>query len=171
MELIPSWAPNVHPMLVHFPIVLVMLGAGTDFVRLVRPGTPQLERTGTVLYALAAIFAVSAYVSGRFAAAGVFIPGMAHGLVDDHEGWALAVTACLVLVSALRLGRRLIRLRDTPGSRLVLAILGLVVAVLVQQTAERGARLVFEQGVGVIPGTSFADPGVPDSTAGGGTSR
>ena len=34
--------------------------------------------------------------------------------------------------------------------RIGLALAGFVVLLLVQQTAERGARLVYEQGVGVI---------------------
>ena len=32
MNLIPDWAPNIHPLLVHFPIALLMTAAGLDIV-------------------------------------------------------------------------------------------------------------------------------------------
>ena len=91
---------------------------------------------------------------------------MAHGLVDDHESWALATMICLVVVAALRLGIRFTRCANTPGTRMLFLALGLAVLVVVQQTAERGARLVYEQGVGVIRGTfpagrDLSEPGDP----------
>ena len=91
MQLIPAWAPNVHPMIVHFPIVLVMLAALADLIHVVRP---RMRGPGTLapsLYVLGALASVSAYVSGRIASATVFIPGMAHpptrrsALSDDQR--------------------------------------------------------------------------------------
>jgi uncharacterized membrane protein len=151
MQLIPSWAPNVHPMLVHFPIVLVLLAAGADVVQLLRPrlGAGRLAPT---LYLLGAASGVAAFLTGRTAALEVFIPGMAHGLVDDHRAWALLTTAALVAVATTRVAVQFVRRSDGLGWRMLFAVTGLVLAVLVQQTAERGARLVYEQGVGVIPG-------------------
>ena len=37
MQLISPWAPNVNPMIVHFPIVLVSLAAVAALIHLVRP--------------------------------------------------------------------------------------------------------------------------------------
>ena len=166
MQLIPPWAPNIHPMIVHFPIVLVILAVAADLIHFMRPRTRGLEAIAPLLYLLGALSAVSAYVSGRLAATAVFTPGMAHGLVGDHEGWALATMSCFVLVAALRLGIRFTRCANTSGTRMLFLALGLAVLVMVQQTAERGARLVYEQGVGVIRGTfpvgrDLSEPGAP----------
>ena len=114
MQLISPWAPNVHPMIVHFPIVLVSLAAVADLIHLVRPRARGLEAIAPLLYLLGALSAVSAYVSGRLAATAVFTPGMAHGLVDDHKSWALATMSCFVLVAVLRLG---VRFTDRDNSR------------------------------------------------------
>ena len=158
MQLIPAWAPNVHPMIVHFPIVLVMLAALADLIHVVRPGMRGPGALAPSLYMLGALASVSAYVSGRVAAATVFIPGMAHGLVDEHHNWALATMISFVVLATLRPVGRLVGLADTRTTRL-----GLAVLVLVQQTAERGARLVYEQGVGVVTGLGPMNFDVLDS--------
>lgn len=152
MQLIPAWAPNVHPMIVHFPIVLVMVAALADLLHLVRPRMRGPAGAATSLYLLGALSAASAYLSGRMAADSVFIPGMAHGLVDQHGSWALATTVSFVLLATLRPVGWLVGLKDTRATRLLFMVLGLAVMALVQQTAERGARLVYEQGVGVVAG-------------------
>ena len=137
-------------MIVHFPIVLVILAVLMDLVHVVRPRIRGPYAAATSLYLLGALLAASAYLSGRMAADSVFIPGMAHGLVDEHGSWALATTISFVVLAVLRpLGRRM-GLEDTRATRVVLLALGIAVLVLVQQTAERGARLVYEQGVGVV---------------------
>ena len=163
MQLIPAWAPNVHPMIVHFPIVLVMLAALADLIHVVRPGMRGPGALAPSLYMLGALASVSAYVSGRVAAATVFIPGMAHGLVDEHHNWALATMISFVVLATLRPVGRLVGLADTRTTRLVFLALGLAVLVLVQQTAERGARLVYEQGVGVVTGLGPMNLDVLDS--------
>ena len=156
-QLIPSWAPNVHPMIVHFPIVVVVFAVLADLLHLVRPRTPGAGTVAPSLYLLGAIASVSALVSGRMAASTVFTPGMAHGLVAEHGTWALATTISFAVLATLRLVGRLVGLRDTRAIRLLFLGLGLAVLLLVQQTAERGARLVYEQGVGVIVGPGPAN--------------
>jgi hypothetical protein len=80
----------------------------------------------------------------------VLIPGMAHPLVENHRVWALVTTTFAGLVAVAHLVAHLASLARTRRRRLGLAAAGLIAAVLVQQTAERGARLVYEQGIGVI---------------------
>lgn len=171
MQLIPAWAPNVHPMIVHFPIVVVALAALADLLHLVRPRIRGVDAAATSLYLLGALSAASAYLSGRMAADTVFIPGMAHGLVDEHGIWALATTVSLILLATLRPVGRFVGLPDTRATRVLFMALGLAVLVLVQQTAERGARLVYEQGVGVIVGPSPVDYDLPDPAGAADRSR
>ena len=163
MQLIPAWAPNVHPMIVHFPIVLVMLAALADVIHVVRPGMRGPGALAPSLYVVGAVSAVSAYVSGRLAASTVFIPGMAHGMVDEHGNWALATMISFIVVATVRPVAKLMGLAETRTTRVLFLALGLAVLALVQQTAERGARLVYEQGVGVVSGPRPVNFDVSDS--------
>jgi uncharacterized membrane protein len=155
VHLIPSWAPNAHPLLVHFPIVLIMLAALVDLVNL-GVGSESFGRAGVGLYVLASLSAVGTFFTGWSAAASVFLPGMAHALVNQHRAWGLTTTAAFVVFAFVRVGIGVLRNPRTLGHRILVVTLSLILVVLVQQTAERGARLVYEQGVGVITGPSPA---------------
>lgn len=162
MSLIPSWAPNVHPLIIHFPIVLVLLAVPMDVIHLVSPRTRVIGNVAVTLYVLGALSAVSAYVTGRIAAGAVFTPGMAHSMVNSHERWATVTAAWLVGFAVLRVGSRIVRRGEGLAARALFVALGVAAAILIQQTAERGARLVYEQGVGVIPGATPVDGSVQD---------
>lgn len=151
--LLPAWAPNLHPVVVHFPIAWLTAALIVDLISLVLPRTAWAETMAGVLYPTGAIAAWVTYLSGREAAATVLTPGMAHALVLDHWNWALATTSCFTAVAAVRLvfiGRG----KSAPFSaRAALAAVAIVGMFLLFQTSERGARLVYEYGVGVsIPG-------------------
>ena len=45
--------------------------------------------TATFLYAAGAVATIAAYVTGVQAGSTVFVPGMAHPVVEDHRSWAL----------------------------------------------------------------------------------
>ena len=146
--MIPTWAPNIHPMLVHFPIVLLVAAVGTDLLALFLKRQTWLRPMATSLYVTGAVAAGVAYATGLQAAAEVFVPGMAHPIVAEHRTWALAATVGAGAMAATRLALQRTSRKTHVHIGLVLA--GLVLLLLVQQTAERGARLVYEQGVGVI---------------------
>ena len=150
MSLIPSWAPNLHPLVIHFPIVLVMTAAVVDLVDVVFERSSWLRAATTTLYVAGAVSAVVAFLTGVQAGSTVLIPGLAHPVLIAHRTWALATMACCVVVAVLRLAMlRGEGARSRPRRILLLAI-GLIALVLIQQTAERGARLVYEFGTGVI---------------------
>lgn len=150
LSLLARGAPNLHPLIVHFPIALVLTAVALDVLALILPRPGGLALAAFGAYAAGAASAVVAYWTGRAAAATVLVPGMAHGLVQDHRTWATATSWYLVAFVAVRLAAQLAGLLRTRRHRAAFAFLGLIGALLVQQTAERGGRLVFEQGVGVI---------------------
>jgi uncharacterized membrane protein len=150
MQLIPSWAPNLHPLVIHFPIVLLMTAAVVDLVDVAFERSTWLKAATTTLYVAGAISLIVAFVTGRQAGDTVLVPGMAYPVLVAHRQWALATTAYCLVLAVLRL----VVLRGeggrTRGRRLALLGMGLVSVVLIQQTAERGARLVYEFGTGII---------------------
>ena len=149
MALLPSWAPNLHPLVIHFPIALIIVAAFADLVDSLF-GRPQwLASAATTLFALGAAGAIVACLSGQQALETVLMPGMAHPIVESHRTWALATTFYFSLLTLIRVGAGY-RAPLARRYRFVLLIASLVGVAGLQQTAERGGRLVFEQGVGVI---------------------
>ena len=150
MSLIPPWAPNLHPLIVHFPIVLVMTAAAIDVLDAVFRRVPWLAIAATALYVAGALAAVAAYLTGLQAESTVLVPGMAYPVLTAHGQWAVATMCYCLVFGGLRLALLRARLGRTRTTRVLLLVCGLVGVVLIQQTAERGARLVYEFGTGVI---------------------
>ena len=146
----PDWAPNLHPLLVHFPIGLLIAALGTDLCTWLLPRAGWAAPTTAFLYPAGALSALATYLTGRQAAATVLLPGMAHPIVRDHWNWALATTICFLTVAVLRVAVTLEwPVRFPPWVRPALTIVALVGIALLFHTGELGARLVYEQGVGV----------------------
>jgi uncharacterized membrane protein len=151
--LLPAWAPNLHPLVVHFPIAWLTAALIVDLISLVLPRAVWAETMAAVLYPTGAVSAFITYLSGRQAAATVLTPGMAHTLVLDHWNWALATTICFASVAAVRMVFLFRHKTPRFRTRAALTAAALAGMFLLFQTGERGARLVYEYGVGVsIPG-------------------
>ena len=67
MNLIPAWAPNIHPLLVHFPLALLCAAIAIDLVGCACRCNKPLRQAATLLYALGTVGAIAAYLSGRAA--------------------------------------------------------------------------------------------------------
>lgn len=140
---------TLHPLLVHFPIGLMVTAAVVDVAGLATDPRSTLRRAATGLYLAGAAALVAAYFTGRSDAALVRIPGPAHALVDEHWTWALRTTIYMGVFALGRLGLQLAGLLSGRGRWLPVVATGLVGILLLFQTAERGGRLVYEHGVGV----------------------
>jgi uncharacterized membrane protein len=149
MSLVPSWAPNIHPLVVHFPIALLSAAAVVDLVAWVFRRNGALRNGATLLYVLGTGGAIAAYLTGRAASQTIWLPGMAQAVIGEHWSWALRTVWFFALVTVARLVflRPLGRVR---GHALVAAfvLLGLVGISLLIETSDRGGRLVYEHGVG-----------------------
>lgn len=150
MPPLPSWAPNFHPLVIHFPIVLVMTAAVVDLVDVVFERSPWLRAATTTLYVIGAVATVVAFLTGTQAGSTVLVPGMAYPVLVAHRQWALVTMSYCIVVAVLRLAVLRGDGARSRGRRVLMLGIGLVALVLVQQTAERGARLVYEFGTGVI---------------------
>lgn len=130
--------------------MLLITAAIVDLVDAVFERPRWLATAATSLYLAGAGAAITAYLTGLQAGSTVYLPGMAHPVLDNHRRWALATTGYASLFALTRLVAQRAGLPRNRRHRLVLLALSIVGAVLVQQTAERGARLVYQHGVGVI---------------------
>ena len=149
MTLLPSWAPNFHPLVIHFPVALLLVAALADFVAMPFGRPKWLAAAVTTLFAIGSAGAIVACLTGQQALDTVLMPGMAHPIVQAHRTWAIGTTIYFCVLTLVRLAvtfRAPLSLR----SRVALLVAAIIGVAGLQQTAERGGRLVYEQGVGVI---------------------
>jgi uncharacterized membrane protein len=153
MTFLPPWAPNIHPLLVHFPIAWWIAAVIVDVVAFVLPRAAWANTTASVMYPAAAVSAVVTYFTGRHAASVVLTPGMAHPVVLLHWNWALVTTVGFAVIALLRAWAQFARPRPPDWVRPALIVAALAALAGLFQTGELGARLVYEHGVGVsLPG-------------------
>jgi uncharacterized membrane protein len=141
---------TLHPMVVHFPIALLIVVVLFDVAALFWPKA-ELARASLYLSAIAAVGAIGAYFSGEAAEEPVeHLPGI-ETLLERHEdlGKLLVIGAIAVLVVKLAFFWR--RWHETVAGRAVQAFLGAALAVLVAATGYVGGQLVYEHGAGVRP--------------------
>jgi uncharacterized membrane protein len=149
--ILPGWAPNLHPLIVHFPIAWLIAALVVDLVSLLLPRAAWAAATAACLYPAGAISATIAYLTGREAAANVLLPGMAQPVMLEHWNWALATTIYFATTAALRLGLTFRYKQPALWLRTAMVAVGLGGMLLLFHTGEQGARLVYEHGVGVVP--------------------
>jgi uncharacterized membrane protein len=147
---IPVW----HPLVVHFPIALVLVAALTTIAWSIR-GTPFWRRCALLLFTLGMIGGIVAYQTGEAMeeqSEGTPIVEELVGLHEDLALYTLLVTgATLVALAGLSwwLDRRITIERSPPDpvvARVVLAAVALAAALLVAWTAHVGGTMVW--GVG-----------------------
>ena len=149
--LVPAWAPNVHPMLVHFPIALLFTSVLLDLLAYPLQGRARVlvRDVGALLGVIGALAALATYLTGRAAADTVLIPGMAHSLVKAHGDWAFWTVCYFAALALLRLVVLVVGRTTGPRVTAALVVAGLVGLGLLFETADRGAELVYRHGVGV----------------------
>ncbi len=148
MWLVPSWAPNLHPLIVHFPIALLAAAGAVDLADLLLRGREPVRNAATWLYVAGAATAVAAYFSGVEAGRTAALTPAGAALAATHADWAFRATWLFAFFASVRLamsyavrpGRWLV------ATSLLIAAVGLAALV---QTVRHGSRLVFEHGVGV----------------------
>lgn len=153
---------NIHPLFVHFPVVLSLTALLFEVLYLVFRSGKNSARgnnfkvVAAALLILTAIAAVVTATTGLIAGSTVPHPDIAHPLMDTHKSIEIAGTLLSILaaLSILFTKNRLRWIR----SALVLAT-----AATISYGASYGGRLVFTYGVG----TALVKGGMVDSTGSG----
>ena len=149
MSLIPAWAPNLHPLLVHFPVTLLIGAVTVDLTSLLMPARPTLRDTATLFYCAGAFMAMAAYFNGLSAAQALAVASAESAAVTAHFTWAERTTWFFVFFASLRIVFSFIwrsPARWVAVTAFVVALGGVGMLVV---TADRGGRLVFRHGLGV----------------------
>ncbi|MEQ1731449.1 MAG: DUF2231 domain-containing protein [Vicinamibacterales bacterium] len=146
----------MHPQVVHFTIVLVIIGVAFRLVSLL--GKPAFASpAATTLLVLAALSAVVSVQTGTAAHGPVErVPGSRPAVVEHEESGEFARTVLLVLgvVELAALGlRRSSKVKLVHG---VAAVVGLVAVFAVYEAGEHGGELVYSYAGGV--GIRSGDP-------------
>jgi uncharacterized membrane protein len=144
MSILPGW----HPIVVHFPLALVvtatllLLGS-----RLLRPEryAATLATVGTWNLCLGAGAALLAIATGLAAVLHLNVDAAAHQAISLHLRWGIFTTLALVLVSVWRGAGSA---QEGRPSWLFLAVLLAATAALIV-TGYRGGQNVYRYGVGV----------------------
>ena len=147
MALLPSWTPNLHPLVVHFPIAMLTAAFVADLIAFILPHPTKAEHISTWLYTIGASLAVIAYFSGDAAARTVSISLDAIPVLQAHSDWAFRATWSFVFFSSIRLAMSYIY-PPTTRQRLVIFFIAIVSLCALSFTVLYGSRLVFEYGVG-----------------------
>jgi len=155
-EILTSYTslPNLHPVLVHFPIALLPVAILFDLLGLViQTQRVWLDRAATGLYALAGLGAAAAFWAGNRAADSlVGLSPQKQILVGEHHDAALLAFWVVGVSAIVRVG---MGIGIKPGKNQLLRAILLLVAVagsaLVFEAADHGGGLVFQHGIAVMP--------------------
>ena len=149
MLLLPDWAPNIHPLLVHFPIALLVAAAIVDSVGMVLKNQDIWRQGAMGLYVGGALGTFAAWLAGKQAADSVFLPTDANALLTEHSDLGHYLFYFFTTYAVIRVTMYALKLDTRTLFRTLGYFTGLGGIVLLWATADHGAQLVYVYGVGV----------------------
>jgi len=147
--MLPDWAPNLHPLIVHFPIALLFTAALVDTLGMIMRSDDFLRKGAFSLYLLGGLAVVVTWFTGKEAADSVFLATDANALLTEHADlgdYMLYFFGAYVLIRLLMFS---LSLESRTSLRGLVWLIGLGGIGLTWFTAEHGAELVFKYGAGV----------------------
>lgn len=149
MPFVPDWAPNVHPMIVHFPIALLFVGVLIDLIGLAFRERTFWRGTALIFYVAGALGALAAVLTGNAAADSVFLPSEANALLTEHSDLGTYTVWLFGIYAVARTATYFTKLDMRMPVRLGLTAVAAAGLILVWETAEHGSEMVYRYGVGV----------------------
>lgn len=147
--MLPDWAPNLHPLVIHFPIALLFVAAAIDTVGMILRSNDFLRKGAFSLYLLGTLGVLAAYFTGEQAADSVFLATEANAVLTEHADlghYVLYFFGGYALIRLLMFG---LNMESRTALRAIVWLIGLGGIGLTWVTAEHGAELVFKHGAGV----------------------
>jgi len=132
---------HLHPMLVHFPIALVVIGFIAEIAALYFKKEVCLSRLGFYLLIIGTISALVAWLTGNFFTSEM--AGTAGEIKETHELFALITLGTLLVTSALRIVLQF-KTTENKGLRWIALLTYGLAAISVSITGFYGGTLVYE---------------------------
>jgi hypothetical protein len=173
---LPEWISNVHLLVAHAPLVLLVAAVLVDLLSLSWKRWDGGLHAATGLWVLAGIMAVVAYVTGTSAVATVAVPdGTIATTLAEHQTWSWYTMLYTGIYALLRLGITLVA--DVLSQTVVHTVVVLIGACglwPMGQAAGNGLQMVHRHGVSVAmvekqratTDTTAQAGAVPDSALG-----
>lgn len=151
---------HIHPMLVHFPIVLVFVLAAFDLIATARgasvTGRSIAGNISTAVAVGSAIFAVATWYFGGLALDHAEAGGFSSDVAEIHESLGMTVAGALSVWAAIRTFMWWRDMRASGVVKFAMPVVALAGAGLVTVTAYYGGLLVYELGVNVTKAAAGA---------------
>tara|TARA_B110000495_G_scaffold6545_1_gene4840 strand:+ start:513 stop:1547 length:1035 start_codon:yes stop_codon:yes gene_type:complete len=144
---LPDYIPNIHPLIIHFPIVLIPLGFVVHLICVFLKRMDEFRFPIGLLYLAATASSSAAFLSGRQAADTVSVLAQANLVLSEHADlalWTLSISVTVTLLYGLWL-----RSKDLSFLPWVVLALSLVNIGFLVVTADHGGQLVYRFGTGV----------------------
>lgn len=148
MSILPEWAPNIHPMLVHFPLAILFFAALMDLLTFFLDQKWWDEKKTAVTYLIGAVAAIVVYFTGGMAADSIHIPKSAYHAVGAHAGWAEWTVWFFGIYAVLRIILSALGKFENSRIHVFFFALSFVGLFFLYETGEHGANLVFNYGLG-----------------------
>jgi len=149
-SLIPSWAPNIHPLLVHFPIAILITATIADGASLVWT-KEWFKKMVVALFSFGVIMLLITYLSGKQAIDLVDVPLKAELTASHHADWALRTLLFYGAYLVVRIFVHYSRFKSQKWIAFVLLLAGLAGIGLITKTGDFGGKLVYQYQVGTGP--------------------
>jgi uncharacterized membrane protein len=166
MHLIPEWAPNIHPLIVHFPIALLIFAVFFDLLALVYKKYQWLSTAALILYVIGSGTAILALLTGSDAAEGLNIPLAAKQAVSIHSDWAHDTVWFFSIFTVVRLYFFWEGEQNKNYFKYGVFALGLAGIFLLYKTGDHGAELVYKYGLGTPNVQAHKETTTPSGTHG-----
>jgi len=137
--------PNIHPLIVHFPIALLTSFLLMELLNFVS-GKESFRAAASWMLYLGTIGALGAVLAGLWAASTVSHYEEAHAVMLKHRNLGITVLAMSLFLSAWRIysGGRFSRKRQA-----VHLAIAFIMVMIMAIGADKGGLMVFKYGVGV----------------------
>lgn len=148
MNILPGWAPNIHPLVVHFPIAILIIAVVFDFFSLIFRKQDWLSKTTVSLFIIGALTAIVALYTGHEAAEHLQIPKTLLHAVNTHAEWAQYTVWYFSIFAAFRLVLLWFNKNRISSISVIAFLLGFVGLFLLYETGEHGGNLVYNHNLG-----------------------
>lgn len=141
--------PNLHPMVVHFPIALTLIAfllSLAAYVRRAHPVSAQLAAAGHFTLWLGAIGAATAVLFGWLAYNSVNHDDAGHAAMLLHRAWAVPTAIGLILLASWDAWKHRVNELMSVPAIILLFVLSETIAV----TGWLGGEVVYRHGIGVL---------------------